>query len=139
MTPLTNTLWSLIVRKSNIGNKTRGHQSSTICSTIVPGNRGSRTMGNCYFLCGHTAYASIPRNWGGLCPLVPLSNPVAFLKKAQDAHSHGHYRTEREIMPKVKKWGGLTTKSGVPWEFRIWGSGEKIMQGLFSWVGEAEV
>ncbi|XP_043965403.1 syncytin-A-like isoform X2 [Gambusia affinis] len=129
----------LKVREFDISSQTRGRQRFTICSTIVPGDRGSRTMANWYFLCGHTAYASLPRNWGGLCALVPLSSPVTFLKKAQDAHSHGHYRTKRDIMPGVQRWGGLTTKTGVPWKFRIWGGGEKFMQSLFPWVGVGEV
>ncbi|XP_044000330.1 uncharacterized protein LOC122847039 isoform X2 [Gambusia affinis] len=68
----------LKVRKFDIDSKTRGRQNFTFCSTIVPGNRGTRTMADWYFL--HT-YASLPRNWGELCTLVPLSSPVTFLKR----------------------------------------------------------
>ncbi|XP_043984823.1 uncharacterized protein LOC122838319 isoform X2 [Gambusia affinis] len=126
----------LKVRKFDIDSKTRGRQNFTFCSTIIPGNRGTRTIADWYFL--HT-YASLPRNWGELCALVPLSSPVTFLQKAQDAYSHGHYRTRRDVRPKVQRWGGLTTSSGVPWKFKIWGGGEKFMQSLFPWVGVAEV
>lgn len=34
---------------------------------------------------------------------------------------------------------GLTASTGVPWEYRIWGAGQKVGQGLFPWIGVGEV
>uniref|UniRef100_A0A8C7WS37 Uncharacterized protein n=1 Tax=Oryzias sinensis TaxID=183150 RepID=A0A8C7WS37_9TELE len=33
----------------------------------------------------------------------------------------------------------MTTTTGVPWEFRIWGGGAKFGQSLFPWIGVGEV
>uniref|UniRef100_A0A3P9M6L3 Uncharacterized protein n=1 Tax=Oryzias latipes TaxID=8090 RepID=A0A3P9M6L3_ORYLA len=71
----------LIKRTFDITNQTKGRQNLAGCSTIVPGDRGSRVLADWYFLCGHTAYASLPPNWGGLCALVPLVPPVFFMNR----------------------------------------------------------
>uniref|UniRef100_A0A096LXQ8 Uncharacterized protein n=1 Tax=Poecilia formosa TaxID=48698 RepID=A0A096LXQ8_POEFO len=89
-----------------------------------------------YFICGNEAYMFLLKNWGGLCAVVPLINPIAFIRKVQNDL---HTRSKRTVMSEVKRWGGLTTHTGVPWEFRIWNGGEKIMQSLFPWVGIGEI
>lgn len=33
----------------------------------------------------------------------------------------------------------LTASTGVPWEYRIWGVGQKLGHGLFPWIGVGEV
>uniref|UniRef100_M4AZB8 Murine leukemia virus integrase C-terminal domain-containing protein n=1 Tax=Xiphophorus maculatus TaxID=8083 RepID=M4AZB8_XIPMA len=102
-------------RSFNITPKMKRRQETTLCSAIVPGDYGSRMLSDWYFICGNEAYMFLPKNWGGLCAVVPLINPI------------------------VKRWGGLTTHTGVPWEFRIWNGGEKFMQSLFPWVGIGEI
>ncbi|XP_014835547.1 PREDICTED: uncharacterized protein LOC106913396 [Poecilia mexicana] len=100
-------------RKFNITHQTRGRQETTVCSAIVPGDYGLRVMADWYFLC-----------------------PIAFIRKGQHVVAA---RSKRAVMPEVKRWGGLTTDTGVPWEFKIWGRGEKFMQGMFPWVGVGEI
>uniref|UniRef100_A0A3P9K7R7 Uncharacterized protein n=1 Tax=Oryzias latipes TaxID=8090 RepID=A0A3P9K7R7_ORYLA len=109
----------LIKRTFDIRNQTKGRQDQAGCSPIVPGGRGSRVLADWYFLCGHTAYASLPPNWGGLGVLVPLVPPVFFMN-----------RTVPTPHPARRK---------LPWEFRIWGGGAKFGQSLFPWLGVGEV
>ncbi|XP_023183835.1 uncharacterized protein LOC111606787 isoform X2 [Xiphophorus maculatus] len=123
-------------RSFNITHKMKRRQETTLCSAIVPGDYGSRMLSDWYFICGNEAYMFLPKNWGGLCAVVPLINPIAFIRKAQD---DSHTRSKRTVMSEVKRWGGLTTHTGVPWEFRIWNGGEKFMQSLFPWVGIGEI
>ncbi|XP_017165602.1 endogenous retrovirus group PABLB member 1 Env polyprotein-like [Poecilia reticulata] len=123
-------------RSFNITHWTRGQQETTLCSAIVPGDYGSQVMADWYFVCGNGAYMVLPRYWGGLCALVPLISPIAFIRKGQHVLAA---RSKHAVMPEVKRWGGLTTDTGVPWEFKIWGRGEKFMRGMFPWVGVGEI
>ncbi|XP_014882914.1 uncharacterized protein LOC106944218 [Poecilia latipinna] len=123
-------------RSFNITHKTKRRQETTLCSAIVPGDYGSQMLADWYFICGNEAYMFLLKNWGGLCAVVPLINPIAFIRKAQNDL---RTRSKRTAMPEVKRWGGLTTHTGVPWEFRIWNGGEKFMQSLFPWVGLGEI
>ncbi|XP_030576497.1 syncytin-2-like [Archocentrus centrarchus] len=95
--------------------------SQSYCSRIAPGPKGTRVLTDWYFVCGHKAYVSLPPDWNGLCTIASLSDHVFFMQRTSTTSRH-----RREVTERVED---------VPKEWRIWGTGEKIGQSLFPWVG----
>lgn len=121
--------WKFLIHQCyNISKHTRGRQSETYCSAVVPGKEGSRMLADWYYLCGYKAYLSLPKGWRGLCALVSLHSHMFFMNKTWD--SQYEQLPKRDVVPKTElNWLGLTADTGVPLEWRIWGAGQKFGQG----------
>ena len=84
-----------------------------------------------YWLCGASVYSALPADWTGVCALVALYDPT-FVIPGQSTFEH-----LKQHVPRVQR--SIAADNPVPETHRIWPGGEKVMQGLFPWIGVGEV
>lgn len=109
------------------------------CSQVAPTSLGTRVLSDYYWLCGRKAYLSLPEGWKGVCAIVYLSDHTFYMKKVEHLHNHPRKRRTIEMEQTGFNVLGLTASTGVPWEYRIWGAGQKVGHGLFPWKGVGEI
>ena len=102
------------------------------CSGVVPTSRfGTRVLSDWYWLCGTSVYSALPDGWTGVCSLIALYDPTFVIP---DRSTFEHLK---QHVPRARR--SIASPNSVPETHRIWSSGEKVMQGMFPWVGIGEV
>ena len=97
-------------------------------SGVAPTSRfGTRVLSDWYWLCGTSVYSALPADWTGVCSLVALYDPMFVIP--------GHSTFEQHV-PRCQR--SIASDNPVPETHRIWSGGEKVMQGLFPWIGVGE-
>lgn len=97
----------------------------TACNhTIYAASIGSVTIPDVYWLCGHTAYASLPTDWSGVCTPILLTMPM-----------HMYNLSEVHQAVRTKRSAAYTSETYVPHVHKIIGGAENFFTSVISPLG----